>query len=639
MKVQTTFCKDINLALNKDHVSKEDTPQYILCAETWCTLFYDVAGLSCAYQLATAVCHNGLYACIRTADAYAKYYLSEGVTDTSSSYDMALGDLWSEVIYKCNESHCMDRIVDPTMVGLVDPEAAGAAICQILLRFPKRFTSVNADPAESIAKFKKVHHETYLYGIDSARWPGDYILRLLKRNMREILIPTNVIKLRHAIKEYNESQGFFSDGACFVPWELDEDGNLIDAEPGFYTTKDRAEKYEYLLCYDDLFTSFPWQSTFGYLPNVNFTYRDLGPTKRRWAMMSAVPKDYESSRIIAPNTPYLNFKGSRVRVLLLALTEATGALAQMPPEDQSLNRSRAYEGSLPQDDPYCTIDLSHASDSISRSFFRELCPPELWPIIADCLEDTIFIERKPYKPALLATSGNKLTPFLQSTFFLTILRTACDLCNAPRDVSAYNDDLVCRRSVFPTVCELLTLCGATVNLKKTFSEGYFRESCGGEYCYGVDVTGYYWPRRALALAGKVDDASTIQSLIALQKKLYHFTTTRTLIEGTVKSIVPDMTYSPYLKDCEDLWAGWCTDRYDLTHPHFSFRQKKSGITRFAAGEDFAQYRAYLAFLKEGPVYASPLDELLHISAPANSRNYVKLSQERVINPPLVDEAK
>jgi hypothetical protein len=350
----------------------------------------------------------------------------------------------------------------------------------------------------------------------------------------------------------------------------------------------------------------------------------------------AVPKDYETSRMIAPETPYLNYEASRVLQLLLDLTKATGALRYMDPLDQSNNREAARRGSLlsgsMSDDVPATIDLSHASDSIVRQMFFAVLPMELHAIVRHALSDYIMVDEwgsTRMETPMLSTSGSVINNILQSSFYLALCWTACDLAGCSREsVLVYNDDIVVPEAVFQTVVEMLTLWGLTVNEKKTFhGKNPFRESCGGEYVYGLDVTGKYWPRKAIKLnLADMTRCSTesLQTLIAMQHRLYDFPSVRLCLENVIKAIVPDMTYSPVNADCEDLWGVFVDDYTSMTKPHYKTCSTWKDVSIDAKnlidfstianlGKKAMEREAYFSFLEHGPRYASALDELLGVS--------------------------
>lgn len=154
--------------------------------------------------------------------------------------------------------------------------------------------------------------------------------------------------------------------------------------------------------------------------------------------------------------------------------------------DQTRNQQMAWEGSFDQEDGFCTIDLSSASDSISIELVRKLLPPD-WFYLLDRLRSKNF----KYKGVIhryekFCSMGNGFCFPLQTLLFLA----ACSASNAGqvrKDFRVYGDDIIVRKQVFPAVTDLLGRCGFKLNKKKTFSSGLFRESCGGDYWQGVDV--------------------------------------------------------------------------------------------------------------------------------------------------------
>jgi len=146
----------------------------------------------------------------------------------------------------------------------------------------------------------------------------------------------------------------------------------------------------------------------------------------------------------------------------------------------------AWEGSFDLEDGFCTIDLSSASDSISTNLVKLLLPDD-WFYLLNRLRSPSFsyngVSRRYEK---FCSMGNGFCFPLQTLIFLSV----CSACEGGRiavDYRAYGDDIIVRKSKFSAVTDLLGRCGFTLNGKKTFSSGVFRESCGGDFWQGVDV--------------------------------------------------------------------------------------------------------------------------------------------------------
>lgn len=171
--------------------------------------------------------------------------------------------------------------------------------------------------------------------------------------------------------------------------------------------------------------------------------------------------------------------------------------------DQSRNQRMAQEGSYRfQEDPYCTIDLSSASDSISIELCRWLLPPDWFAFLCRIRSPAYKEGDKivPYRK--FVSMGNGFCFPLQTILFAAACRASGA---ALGDFTVYGDDIIVRRSVFPTVVKLLGEMGFRINRDKTFSEGLFRESCGADFYDGVDV-------RPVVLDKQLD---SLESLFAL----------------------------------------------------------------------------------------------------------------------------
>lgn len=167
--------------------------------------------------------------------------------------------------------------------------------------------------------------------------------------------------------------------------------------------------------------------------------------------------------------------------------------------DQSRNRDMARKGSITG--RYCTIDLKSASDTISQRVVYELLSED-WVQLLDCL-------RSPsgYLPSgevvtweKHSTMGNGYTFELESLIFYCLVRAVMDIETLNRkdtyyaratQVSVYGDDIICPSHFYGPVVSCLEACGFTVNEKKSFHTGPFRESCGGHYYNGHDVKPFY----------------------------------------------------------------------------------------------------------------------------------------------------
>jgi hypothetical protein len=195
-----------------------------------------------------------------------------------------------------------------------------------------------------------------------------------------------------------------------------------------------------------------------------------------------VPKTTLTRRSIAVEPLLNNWIQSAIDTVMRGRLKAVGNDLT----DQNRNQQMAWEGSFDEEDGFCTIDLSSASDSISTNLVREVLPHD-WFYLLDRLRSKNFrYNGVIHHYEKFCSMGNGFCFPLQTLLFLAV----CSAVEAGRigsDFRVYGDDIIVRKSVFPAVTDLLNRCGFTLNMKKTFSSGVFRESCGGDYWQGVDV--------------------------------------------------------------------------------------------------------------------------------------------------------
>lgn len=160
--------------------------------------------------------------------------------------------------------------------------------------------------------------------------------------------------------------------------------------------------------------------------------------------------------------------------------------------DQGRNQCLAREGSV--DGSLATLDLSAASDSISYRLVEELIPSDWFfalnvvrvPLL-ELPDGTIHQLEK------FSSMGNGYTFELESLIFwaLTTATVRYRSQKTHLTVSIYGDDIICPTAYAHDVVVTLRECGFAVNQAKSFITGGFRESCGKDYFFGVEVSAFY----------------------------------------------------------------------------------------------------------------------------------------------------
>jgi hypothetical protein len=164
--------------------------------------------------------------------------------------------------------------------------------------------------------------------------------------------------------------------------------------------------------------------------------------------------------------------------------------------DQDLHRKLAQKASV--DGLKATIDMSNASDTVCRvlvklALVRE---PMLYSLL-DSLRAPMTRIRKDGKDVWVkvekfSSMGNGFTFELETLLFASMARAVCRVEGGdPFDVNCYGDDLIVPTEHAASVLSALRFFGFVPNEKKSFKEGPFRESCGGDFYDGKPVRAHY----------------------------------------------------------------------------------------------------------------------------------------------------
>ena len=220
---------------------------------------------------------------------------------------------------------------------------------------------------------------------------------------------------------------------------------------------------------------------------------------RRSGRLSCVPKNVAVSRTI-DTQPTLNmfYQLGIGNVLCGRLKQAFGIHISADYDGTSVqadvNRRLARLGS--RSNCLITVDLESASDSISLSLFRDCVPTgaQSWFDLTRCTHTEV--NGVELELGMLSTMGNGFTFPFQTMLFSCMVEAAyrvagLDFRHSGKDWSVYGDDIICHRDATRPLLRLLEICGFRTNPAKTFVEGPFRESCGADYIYGVNVRPVY----------------------------------------------------------------------------------------------------------------------------------------------------
>lgn len=146
---------------------------------------------------------------------------------------------------------------------------------------------------------------------------------------------------------------------------------------------------------------------------------------------------------------------------------------------------------------YATIDLSNASDTVTRVLVQLLLPENWFSLLDDLRSKRTLVDGKWYYLEKFSSMGNGFTFELESLLFYAMGVACCELENVPtvglsgNRVRAYGDDIIIPTESSRFLLAVLPYFGFTPNRRKTFTDGPFRESCGGDFFSGKDVRPYY----------------------------------------------------------------------------------------------------------------------------------------------------
>lgn len=285
----------------------------------------------------------------------------------------------------------------------------------------------------------------------------------------------------------------------------------------------------------------------------------------RTSRVKFVPKDIKTSRTICMEPNVYMFAQQAVLERLLKAINSGPARRFINIQDQSRNADLAWWGSLTTE--IDTIDLSSASDSVSTDLVRGIFPRELlYNLLATRTTKVLTPDGRERTVKKFAPMGSALCFPVQCLIFTTVVvyaaiqlkhglqpgegvpvdsfwledieRTVESLfqrdlpckigsLSGSRTVEGYSsrrsgkfepaavygDDICVDSHLTPYVTTMLSLLGFEVNHSKSFTGGQaFRESCGGFFWNGEDVTPLYF--RVKQFSGNVIPAESVASMIS-----------------------------------------------------------------------------------------------------------------------------
>jgi len=274
---------------------------------------------------------------------------------------------------------------------------------------------------------------------------------------------------------------------------------------------------------ENLFPNWGWYQSF---PDVNI----LEPGAERPVRVIPVPKTAKTPRIIAIEPVYMQYMQQALLEALTSGIQRDDLLRNLLGNlDQEPNRLLARKGSITGD--LATLDLSEASDRVSNQLVRGMLAP--WRHLHNAVDATRsrkadVLGHGVLRLAKFASMGSAATFIMEGIVFTTIVflsmeeqlgrpLTRRDIQSMRGRVRVYGDDIIVPVDMVDRVIGNLELFGLKVNTDKSFWTGKFRESCGGDYYAGLDITPVKVRRR---FPQSRKDADEIASTVSLRNQLF-----------------------------------------------------------------------------------------------------------------------
>jgi hypothetical protein len=257
---------------------------------------------------------------------------------------------------------------------------------------------------------------------------------------------------------------------------------------------------------------------------VNDRHRQDQPHGWRLKHVSAkvlfVNKDSRGPRVIAKEPKENQWLQQMLRKTMCPVIERRSD-RRINFVDQRINGLLALSSS--KDRRFATMDMKSASDLVGWSHAEALLPPRWLFLLSGCRTATAALPdgRKRFLKKF-SSMGSATTFPLEALVFWSLAVAAISLVLPGRrrwirrHVYAYGDDIIVPREYMGVVADALHRYGLKVNLSKSFANGHFRESCGVDAYYGVNVSPVR-VRHLLPMSRR--DASRLASVVALGRLL------------------------------------------------------------------------------------------------------------------------
>lgn len=196
----------------------------------------------------------------------------------------------------------------------------------------------------------------------------------------------------------------------------------------------------------------------------------------------------------------------------------------------------------------------------------------------------------------VSSMGNGFTFELETLIFWALATAVSE----KGKILVYGDDIICHVEDASKVVLMLDVCGFSTNSRKSFTAGPFRESCGGHYHLGRDVTPPYFKESLdseTGLRGQWIRVKAANKLRARAKQRYGYP----ILDGRFRSAWEWLTrdvsrrfYGP-----EEMGDACLHVPFDQARPTWDRNLQKWKVKTFTEAAD-----PYVTHLHWGAVFAS-----------------------------------
>lgn len=228
-----------------------------------------------------------------------------------------------------------------------------------------------------------------------------------------------------------------------------------------------------------------------------------------------VPKNAKTNRTITVAATLNMFFQKAIGDVIRTRLKRCGVDLNSQLRNQTLARDASVTGR------YATVDLSSASDTVSRELVWDLLPYD-WSRVMDDVRhkrgrlpdgQTISYEK-------WSAMGNGYTFELESLIFYALAVGASQYVGVEvENIGVYGDDIIIPVEAYELFVRVLDYTGFVTNKDKTYSSGYFRESCGADWFFGCNVRPIFLKERIIDVGSTIRAANALRRIIQTSRGL------------------------------------------------------------------------------------------------------------------------